>query len=159
MDRLITIAQQLRASGVRLTPQRQLVIRRALAKLHFTAEELVADVRRIDDSVARGTVYRTLRVLKDAHILEKHDFHAGPPYYEVTSGKAHHDHLLCTRCGEIIEFQEPNIERLQMELAARYGYKLLSHNHKLYGLCRKCQKRGPCAHPGHPHLHVEQIIV
>ena len=160
MKRFVEVEQRLRARGIRLTAPRQLVVRRAVAYLHFTAEELVRDVRKIDASVARGTVYRTLALLHDAGVVEKHDFRYGPPNYEVTFGKAHHDHLMCVRCGEIIEFQEPRVERIQEEVVTRYGYQLLTHTHKLYGLCRACQQAGPArrqpAHP--PALHVTEVV-
>ena len=158
MKRFVQVEQLLRAKGIRLTAQRQLVIRRAVAYLHFSAEELVNDVRSIDPSVARGTVYRTLVLLHQAGIVEKHDFRYGPPNYEVTFGKAHHDHLMCVQCGEIIEFQEPRWERLQEEVVKRYGYQLLSHTHKLYGLCASCQHIDPKRAPKPPHLHVEEVV-
>ena len=158
MKRFVEVEQLLRNSGVRLTPQRQLVVRRAVAYLHFTAEELVKDVQSLDPSVARGTIYRTLALLHDAGVVEKHDFRYGPPNYEVTFAKAHHDHLMCVRCGEIIEFQEPRVETLQQEVVTRYGYQLLSHTHKLYGLCRTCQKIDPKRAPKRPHLHVEEVV-
>ncbi|MBI4354191.1 MAG: transcriptional repressor [Candidatus Omnitrophica bacterium] len=158
MKRFIEVEQQLKARGVRLTDQRRLVVRRTVAYLHFTAEELVKDVRGIDASVARGTIYRTLALMHEAGVVEKHDFRYGPPNYEVTFGNAHHDHLMCVQCGEIIEFQEPRWERLQDEVVKRYGYQLLSHTHKLYGLCAACQRR-PVKHVEHPpHLHVEEVV-
>ena len=158
MKRFVEVEQLLLSKGVRLTDQRRLVVRRAVDFLHFTAEELVRDVRAIDPSVARGTVYRTLTLLHEAGIVEKHDFRYGAPNYEVTFGKAHHDHLMCVKCGEIIEFQEPRIESLQQEVITRYGYQLLSHTHKLYGLCRTCQRLNPRRAPKHPHLHVEEVV-
>ena len=158
MKRVVLVEQALRERGVRLTPQRRLIVRRAASHLHVTAEELVADVQAIDPSVARGTVYRTLGLLHEAGALEKHDFWHGPPYYEVTFGKAHHDHLMCLQCGEILEFQEPRWEALQDEVVKHYGYQLLSHTHKLYGLCPKCQRLDPRPGAKHPELHVEQII-
>ena len=159
MKRFVEVEQLLRSKGVRLTAQRQLVVRRAVGFLHFTAEELVKDVRSIDPSVARGTVYRTLSLLHQAGVVEKHDFRYGPPNYEVTFAKAHHDHLMCVQCGEIIEFQEPQVETLQQRVVERFGYQLLSHTHKLYGLCRTCQR----THLTHaskqpPHLHVEEVV-
>ena len=158
MNRLVSLTQALKAQGVRLTSERQLILRRAASHLHFSAEELVRDVQGIDGSVSRMTVFRTLTVLQHAGLVEKHDFHYGPPHYEVTYGKAHHDHLMCIRCGEIIEFQEPRWEPMQEEAAKRFGYTLLSHTHKLYGLCRGCQKpHGKSAHPA-PVLHVEEIV-
>ena len=159
MKRFVEVEQILRAKGVRLTGPRQLIVRRAVAYLHFTAEELVKDVQSIDRSVARGTVYRTLALLHEAGVVEKHDFRYGPPNYEVTFAKAHHDHLMCVHRGEIIEFQEPRVERLQEDVVKRYGYQLLSHTHKLYGLCRACQRVAPNMHVKHPpRLHVEEII-
>jgi len=159
VKRFVEIEQALRAKGIRLTSQRRLVLRRAVDFLHFTAEELVKDVQAIDDSVSRGTVYRTLALLHEAGMVEKHDFRYGAPNYEVTHGKAHHDHLMCVHCGEIIEFQEPRWEILQEQAARRFGYQLLSHTHKLYGLCRTCQRLDPKArrHP-HPQLHVEEVV-
>ena len=158
MKRFVQVEQQLRERGVRLTNQRRPVVRRAGSNLHLTAVELVKDVQSIDRSVARGTVYRTLALMHQAGVVEKHDFRYGPPNYEVTFGKAHHDHLMCVQCGEIIEFQEPRWERLQEEVVKRYGYQLLSHTHKLYGLCATCQRIDPKRAPKHPHLHVEEVV-
>ena len=158
MKRFVEVEQLLRGKGVRLTTQRQLVVRRAAAYLHFTAEELVKDVHSIDPSVARGTVYHTLALLHQAGVVEKHDFRYGAPNYEVTFAKAHHDHLMCVQCGEIIEFQEPRIETLQQAVVQRFGYQLLSHTHKLYGLCRTCQRTHPKQPLKPPHLHVEEVV-
>lgn len=158
MKRFVQVEQVLKERGVRLTDQRRLVVRRAVSYLHFTAEELVKDVRAIDSSVARGTVYRTLALMYQAGVVEKHDFRYGAPNYEVTFGKAHHDHLMCMQCGEIIEFQEPRWERLQEEVVKRYGYQLLSHTHKLYGLCPACQHKPAKRVVRPPHLHVEEVV-
>ena len=158
MKRFVEVEQLLLSKGIRLTDQRRLVVRRAVDFLHFTAEELVKDVHEIDLSVARGTIYRTLALLHEVGVVEKHDFRYGAPNYEVTFGKAHHDHLMCVQCGEIIEFQEPRVETLQQEVVKRYGYQLLSHTHKLYGLCHTCQRLDPKRAPKHPHLHVEEIV-
>jgi Fur family ferric uptake transcriptional regulator len=159
MTRVLQVEQLLKEHRVRLTNQRRLIVRRAVAFLHFTAEELVKDVQTIDPTVARGTIYRTLALLHQAGAVEKHDFLYGAPNYEVTFGKAHHDHLMCIQCGEIIEFQEPRWERLQEEVVKRYGYHLLSHTHKLYGLCRRCQRTTQKKRTSKPpHLHVEEIV-
>ena len=157
--RFAEVERLLNSKGIRLTAERRLIIRRAVAFLHFTAEGLVKEVRAMDPTVARGTVYRTLALLHHVGAVEKHDFRYGPPNYEVTFGKAHHDHLMCVQCGEIIEFQEPRVETLQHDVVKRYGYQLLSHTHKLYGLCLACQHT-PSRPPGkrHPKLHVEEIV-
>ncbi|MBI2173711.1 MAG: transcriptional repressor [Candidatus Omnitrophica bacterium] len=158
MKRFVEVEQFLKARGVRLTGERQLIVRRAVSYLHFTAEELVKDVRTIDPTVARGTVYRTLGLLHRTGVVEKHDFRYGPPNYEVTFAKAHHDHLMCIQCGEIIEFQEPRVEHIQEQVVKRYGYQLLSHTHKLYGLCQKCRHVNPKRASKAPMLHVEEIV-
>ncbi len=159
-ERFEKVEQLLSQYTIRLTPERRLIVRRAVAFLHFTAEELVKDVRRADSSVARATVYRTLALLQQVGVVEKHDFRYGPPNYEATFAKAHHDHLMCIQCGEIIEFQEPRVEVIQDEVVKRYGYQLLSHTHKLYGLCRACRRtaRKPSLSQPPPPLHVEEIV-
>jgi len=159
-ERFEQVEQLLARYGIRLTAARRLIVRRAVAFLHFTAEELVKDVRRADASIARATVYRTLALLQDLGVVEKHDFRYGPPNYELTFAKAHHDHLMCVFCGEIIEFQEPRVEKLQEDVVRRYGYQLLTHTHKLYGVCQKCQRSGAkrVHRSAPPHLHVEEIV-
>lgn len=158
MNRFLEAKHVLKERGILFTPQRELVLRRALGYLHFTAEQLVSSVRSVNRSVSRASVYRTLGLLHEAGLVEKHDFRYGPPNYEVTFGKAHHDHLMCVQCGEIIEYQEPRVEALQQEVVARYGYVLLSHTHKLYGLCASCQRVDPKHTRKRLRLHVEQIV-
>ncbi|PIQ83584.1 MAG: transcriptional repressor [Candidatus Omnitrophica bacterium CG11_big_fil_rev_8_21_14_0_20_63_9] len=160
-QRLEQVEQQLKQQGVRLTAERRTVVRRALAFLHFTAEELVKDVHKADSTIGRATIYRTLALLQDVGMIDKHDFRYGPPNYEVMSAKSHHDHLMCVACGEIIEFQEPRVEALQEEVVQRFGYHLVSHTHKLYGVCRTCQRQPAKARwvrQPPPPLHVEQIV-
>ena len=159
-ERFEQVEQLLVRHAIRLTDERRLIMRRAVAFLHFTAEDLVRDVRQADRSIARATVYRTLALLQDVGVVEKHDFRYGPPNYEVTFGKAHHDHLMCVYCGEIIEFQEPRVERLQDAVVKRYGYQLLTHTHKLYGVCRACRLKGAkrIHRSAPPHLHVEEVV-
>ena len=146
--------------SIRLTAERRLIVRRAVSFLHFTAEELVRDVRGADATVSRATVYRTLSLLQTVGVVEKHDFRYGPPNYEVTFAKTHHDHLMCVQCGEIIEFQEPRVEQLQDEVVQRYGYQLLTHTHKLYGICKACRHKGESrlSRASRPSLHVEEIV-
>jgi len=159
-DRFAKVEQHLRDNGIRLTAQRQLIVKRAVSYLHFTAEGLVKAVRSADPTISRGTVYRVLGLLQHTGVVEKHDFLYGPPNYEVTFGKPHHDHLMCVQCGEIIEYQEPRVEEIQEEVVRRFGYKLLSHTHKLYGVCTDCQAKagGRRVVRDIPRLHVEAIV-
>jgi Fur family ferric uptake transcriptional regulator len=158
MDRFLQAKLVLKERGILMTPQRDLVLRRALAFLHFTAEQLVHSVQEANPGIARASVYRSLGLLHEAGLVEKHDFLYGPPNYELTFGKPHHDHLMCTHCGEIIEFQEPRWEKMQEEVARRFGYQLLTHNHKLYGLCAKCQQLPKARRRQAPKLHVEEVV-
>lgn len=149
----------LKKRGIRLTTQRDMVLRQAISYLHFTAEQLVKNVLALDRTISRASVYRTLALLEEIGLVEKHHFRYAPPNYEVTYGKAHHDHLMCIRCGEIIEFQAPEIERQQSEVATRFGYELLAHTYKLYGLCKACQRHPSLSHRRlKPQLHVEQVV-
>ena len=141
MKRFVDLEHSLRTQGFKLTPQRRVIVREALREPHFSAEELVGRVRAVRPLVARGTVYRTLVVLDRLGVLERHDFRAGAPRYELVNGRPHHDHHVCVDCGTVVEFTESRIEALQDHIVKRYGFRLVSHSHKLYGLCRTCQAK------------------
>lgn len=126
--------------GLRSTAQRRLILDR-LFEIggHFTADDLIADVRSADPSVGSATVYRTLRMLVDSGLLNEHRFadHEGTRF-ELRLSDEHHDHLICLDCGTIREFEEPLIEQLQDRVAKDMGFILKSHTHQLYGQCADC---------------------
>lgn len=119
--------------GMRMTEQRR-VIARVLseAKDHPDAEELHRRAAAIDPRISIATVYRTVRLFEEAGILERHDFRDGRARYEEVPD-AHHDHLIDLSTGKVIEFSDPEIERLQMAIAERLGYSLVDHRLELYG--------------------------
>lgn len=126
--------------GLRSTAQRRLILDRLFEVAgHFTADDLIADVRSADSSVGSATVYRTLRMLVDSGLLLEHKFadHEGTRF-ELKKSDDHHDHLICLECGTIREFEEPLIEQLQERVAKELGFTLLSHTHQLYGHCETC---------------------
>ncbi len=126
--------------GLRSTTQRRLILDR-LFELggHFTAENLIADVRHADSSVGSATVYRTLRLLVESGFLEEHRFTDGEgTRFELHVTDEHHDHIICLACGKIREFEEPLIEQLQDRVAQQLGFTLESHTHQLYGRCGAC---------------------
>ena len=128
--------------GLRSTAQRRLILDRLFeVGGHFTADDLIADVRQADSSVGSATVYRTLRMLVESGLLHEHRFadHEGTRF-ELKLGEEHHDHLICLECGTIREFEEPLIEQLQERIAAQLGFTLESHTHQLYGYCKDCSK-------------------
>ncbi len=106
---------------------------------HVSVEELVARVRRIDPRVSVATVYRTMKLLSDCGLAIPRQFGGGQTRYEAAAGRAHHDHMICTRCGEIVEFANERIESLQELVARRHGFEVESHKLELYGRCARCQ--------------------
>ncbi len=109
-------------------------------KRHVTADELLREVRERDPRIGAATVYRTLRVFQEGGIVAERRFEGGATRFELVSDE-HHDHLICTACNLIVEFEDEAIERDQKRVAAAHGFTLREHRHELYGLCTACQKR------------------
>ena len=130
----------LKEKGLKFTEQRKRLLEKALLHhKHFSAEELYESLRRKHAGISQATVYRTLKLLVDNQVLDVHDFDRGFRLYESRLGRQHHDHLICLRCKRITEFENPAIESEQEKVARRYHFKILSHSHKIYGLCFKCR--------------------
>lgn len=126
--------------GLRSTAQRRLVTDIFFqSSEHLSIEDLLAKVRRKDSRVGYATVYRTLKLLKESGLANERHFGDGVSRYEVAHEDQHHDHLICTECGKIVEFENDRIEELQDELAARHGFVLTRHKHELYGVCASCR--------------------
>lgn len=127
--------------NLKVTPQRRLILETLLSqKDHLSSEELYSRVKKRDDSVGQATVYRTLKLLVDAAIVEPLDFADGVTRYEASYGKDHHDHLICTVCNKNIEIYDSVIEKRQEEIASEHGFLLDSHKMYLYGICDECRK-------------------
>ena len=139
------IEEKCKQKGVRLTDQRK-VIARILSeskevygsKDHPDVDELHKRVTSIDDKISIATVYRTVKLFEEAGIITKHDFKGGKARYEAMI-ESHHDHLIDIKTGEIIEFVDDEIEKLQKKVAEKYGYKLVDHKLELYGVKKKPQ--------------------
>ena len=133
------IEQKCQQKGVRLTDQRK-IIAKVLheskevygSKDHPDVDELHKRVSQIDKKISIATVYRTVKLFEEAGILEKHDFKGGKARYEQ-SPDVHHDHLIDVNTGEIVEFVDQEIEKLQDKVAEKLGYKLVDHRLELYG--------------------------
>jgi Fur family ferric uptake transcriptional regulator len=127
--------------GLKSTRQRSLIIEIFFGMHgHLSVEEVWARVRQDDPRVSVATVYRTMKLLGEAGLAHARNFGDGQTRYEPAVGREHHDHLICTRCGTIIEFENDQIERMQDAVARRHGFKVTSHKMELYGLCKSCQK-------------------
>jgi len=137
------IEQQCLEKGVKLTDQRR-IIARVLSESkktygesdHPDVDELYNRVSKIDPKISIATVYRTVKLFEEAGILTKHDFKGGKARYEAIV-ESHHDHLIDIKTGEIIEFVDEEIEKLQNKVAEKYGYKLVDHKLELYGIKKK----------------------
>lgn len=137
----------LRAGGGRLTDERVAILKEiCMSTGHFTPEELTEKLRESGQSVAITTIYRNLDLLLEAGILSKTDVgEAGRSQgarYEHVWGHAHHDHLLCSRCGARVEFSYPAIDALQEVVAKTHGFTLERHTLELIGCCPSCQAAG-----------------
>ena len=119
------------------TSQREAIVEQFLrTKDHISIDELLARVRKRQPKVGYATVYRTVKLLVDSGLAVERQFGDGQARYEVVGD--HHDHLICMKCGLILEFEDDDIERLQEKIAARLGgFTVLRHRHELYGLCAK----------------------
>jgi len=126
--------------GMRMTDQRR-VIARVLSDSddHPDVEEVYVRASDVDPRISISTVYRTVKLFEDAGIIEKHEFRDGRSRYEPTS-EEHHDHLIDLRSGEVIEFQNEDIEKLQRAIARELGYRLVDHRLELYGVPLKDDK-------------------
>lgn len=120
--------------GMRMTEQRRIVARvLAEAEDHPDVESLFARAHALDPNISLATVYRTVRLFEEAGVIDRHDFGDGRARYEP-SGSDHHDHLINVKTGEVIEFFDPEIEKLKVALAEKLGFSLVGHRLELYGV-------------------------
>ncbi len=138
-----TIEQKCLSKGVKLTDQRKIIAKIISESKkeygesdHPDVDELYNRVSKIDSKISIATVYRTVKLFEEAGILTKHDFKGGKARYEAMI-ESHHDHLIDIKSGEIIEFVDEEIEKLQKKVAEKYGYKLVDHKLELYGVKKK----------------------
>lgn len=132
-----------RQEKVRPTEPRRLVIEAFLtAKDHVTVDGIRDQLRALGMAVGYSTIYRTMHLLVTHGIAVARQFEDDVTRYEVVDEtEHHHDHLICSECGGITEFEEPRIEALQEAVAQRYGYVVTTHKHELYGVCASCLRK------------------
>ncbi len=137
------IEEKCKKRGVRLTDQRRVIAKvMSESKLTFGSkdhpdvDELHKRVSLLDKKISIATVYRTVKLFEESGIVTKHDFKGGKARYEELN-ESHHDHLIDIKTGEIIEFVDEEIEKLQQKVADKYGYKLVDHKLELYGIKKK----------------------
>ena len=135
-----TFSEFLEKKDLKLTTQRRTILHQAMREGHFSAEDLLKFSKKEDPTVSKATVYRTLALLKESNVLEEQDFGDGKKLYERAQGRKHHDHLVCIKCGRILEFENEAIERLQDSEAKKHSFKIVYHSLKLFGFCQNCSK-------------------
>ena len=129
-----TIEQKCIAKGVKLTEQRKIIAKvMSDSNDHPDVDELYTRVSKIDSKISIATVYRTVKLFEESGIVAKHDFKGTKARYEQTTME-HHDHLIDVQSGEIVEFVNEEIEKLQKKVAEKYGYELVDHKLELYGV-------------------------
>jgi Fur family transcriptional regulator, ferric uptake regulator len=123
---------------LKLTRQREHILDMFLKNEHITAEQMYRQLAKKDPHIGLATIYRTLNLFCEVGLAQARHFGTQTQYDNV-SHKGHHDHLICTGCGKIVEFQNEDIEQLQEEVARRNGFTIQMHKLELYGVCAGCR--------------------
>ncbi len=132
-----SIEERCKQKGVKLTDQRKLIAQiMSDSHDHPNVDELYKRVSKIDSKISIATVYRTVKLFEESGILAKHEFKGGKARYEELN-ESHHDHLIDVKSGEIIEFVDEEIEKLQKTIAEKLGYQMVDHRLELYGIKKK----------------------
>ena len=133
----ISIEKKCLEKGVKLTDQRKIIAKvMSQSDDHPDVDELYKRVSKIESKISIATVYRTVKLFEESGILTKHEFKGRKARYEELN-ESHHDHLIDVKTGEIIEFVDDEIEKLQKKVADKYGYDLVDHKLELYGVKKK----------------------
>jgi Fur family ferric uptake transcriptional regulator len=140
--RVEAFQSRLAKNGLRSTRQREIIARAFFSggHRHVTIDELLLDARAEDQRIGYATVYRTLKLLVECNMAKARRFGDTQTRYEPFEEGSHHDHLICTSCGLIVEFENETIEELQEDVAREHGYSISHHKMELYGHCRGCQQ-------------------
>lgn len=138
LEEIGILKNHLQKHQLKLTRQREQILNVFLKMEHVTAEQIYRILGKKDAHIGLATIYRTLKLFCDSGLAQERHFGAQTQFDNV-SHKRHHDHLICTSCGKIVEFENCDIERLQEEVAKRNGFTIQTHKLELYGLCSGCR--------------------
>ncbi len=129
--------------GLKLTRERTALVREIFSThYHFEADELLFKMKQKDVKISRATVYRTLELLVKSGMVRRVHLGEEHYHYEHVTGDSHHDHLICTTCGNVIEFNDPQLEARQREICARKKFTPTFHNLQILGVCDACHRKG-----------------
>ena len=135
---LDVLKQHLSKHNLKLTRQREHILNAFLKMEHVTAEQMYHLLAKKDPHIGLATIYRTLKLFCETGLAQERHFGTQTQFDNVAH-KGHHDHMICTSCGKIVEFQNCQIEKLQEEVATKNGFTIQTHKLELYGLCANCQ--------------------
>ena len=135
---LDVLKQHLTKHNLKLTRQREHILNAFLKMEHVTAEQMYHLLAKKDPHIGLATIYRTLKLFCETGLAQERHFGTQTQFDNVAH-KGHHDHMICTSCGKIVEFQNCQIEKLQEEVATKNGFSIQTHKLELYGLCSDCR--------------------
>ena len=139
-EEIDVLEEYISVNNLKITKQRRTVLKIFLeSKDHVSVEELYNEVLKTEPKIGLATVYRTLALLTKSGLALEMDFGDGQKRYESSYKSVHHDHMVCTECGKILEFNHPLIEKYQEEVAMQKNFKITSHKLDLFGLCQDCK--------------------
>ncbi len=139
-EEIDVLEEYISENNLKITKQRRIVLKVFLeSKDHVSVEELYNKVLKAEPKIGLATVYRTLALLTKSGLALEMDFGDGQKRYESSYRSVHHDHMVCTGCGKILEFHHPLIEKYQDEVAEQNNFKITSHKLDLFGLCENCK--------------------
>lgn len=132
----------LAAKGLKPTHQRNSILTHLLdARVHLTMDEIFAELKAADPTLGRATVFRTVKLLEEAGMVDRVSLADGKPHFEVKQDRPHHDHAICIECGTIQEFRSAAMEAAQEEEVSKLGFKAIWHRHEVFGRCGPCGAR------------------
>jgi len=141
-ERIRHIFQEfLKARSLRYTGPREKILNYLLsADRHLSVDDIYKALRK-EAGIGKATVFRTVKMLEECHLVDRVNTHNGNPRFEVKMERPHHDHLICIACGTITEIQWPEVERIQDKTCRQVGFTTLWHRHELFGHCRVCAQK------------------
>ena len=136
-NEITILREHLAQHELRVTSQREIILETFLKMEHVTAEQIYHELAKRTPHIGLATIYRTLNLLCECGLAQQRHF-GTQTHFDNVSHKGHHDHMICTRCGTIIEFENCDIEKLQEEVARQHKFHITTHKLELYGQCATC---------------------
>lgn len=135
---MINFSEQLKNKGIKITPHKLAILDVLNRYKHIDAVQISLSLKSESINISTATIYRILASLEKHNIVNKLNFGNEQSIYELNNNSDHHDHLICIKCGDVVEFKDSEIEELQDMIAAKNNFKVINHTLNIYGTCHKC---------------------